>query len=110
MAVAPEAGALLDAGLAAFRAGDSDRAAGLLALALRTGPHVAPAVIDGTIDATTPALLLVRGDAFRATGQDAGAAEAYAAAAAALGEDAMASETATPDVVPDTDPADANAT
>lgn len=78
---------LMDAGLAALSGGDADRAAGLLGLAIRTGPHLAPAVLDGTIDVTQPALLLVRGDAFRATGSEAEAAVAYAAAARALGED-----------------------
>jgi hypothetical protein len=78
---------LMDAGLAALSSGDADRAAGLLGLAIRTGPHLAPAILDGTIDVTQPALLLVRGDAFRATGSEAEAAVAYAAAARALGED-----------------------
>lgn len=85
---------LMDAGLAALSTGDADRAAGLLGLAIRTGPHLAPAVLDGTIDVTQPALLLVRGDAFRATGSEAEAAVAYAAAARALGEDGPVADAA----------------
>lgn len=83
-----EPAALMDAGLAAFANGDGDRAAVLLSLAVRAGPHLAPAILDGTINATGPSLLLVRGDAFRAIGAEADAAVAYAAAARALGEDA----------------------
>lgn len=85
---------LMDAGLAALSTGDADRAAGLLGLAIRTGPHLAPAVLDGTIDVTQPALLLVRGDAFRATGSEAEAVVAYAAAARALGEDGPVADAA----------------
>lgn len=76
--------AMLESGLAALAAGDTDRAASLLGVALRIGPHVAPGIVDATIDATAPAILLVRGDALRATGQDADATAAYAAAAVAL--------------------------
>ncbi len=76
---------LLDAGIVAMGSGDIERAAALLGLALRTGPHLAPAILDGTIDVTQPALLLVRGDAFRSVGSDAEATVAYAAAAQALG-------------------------
>jgi hypothetical protein len=52
--------------------------------------------IDATIDASAPALLLVRGDALRATGHEADATEAYAAAAIALGADVVPDPT-TPD-------------
>ena len=88
---------LMEAGLAALGTGDPDRAASLLGLAVRTGPHLAPAILDGTIDVTQPGLLLVRGDAFRAVGSERKAAVAYAAAAQALGTNAAA--------VPDTAPA-----
>jgi len=76
--------ALMDAGLAAIAAGDPDRAASLLGLAVRAGPHLAPAILDGTLDATEPGILLVRGDAFRAVGSETEASAAYAAAARAL--------------------------
>jgi len=78
--------ALMDAGLAAIAGGEPDRAASLLGLAVRTGPHLAPAILDGTIDVTEPGLLLVRGDAFRAVGSETEASLAYAAAAQALGD------------------------
>ena len=86
-APAIDPGRSMDAGLAALSMGDADRAAGLLGLAIRTGPHLAPAILDGTIDVTQAALLLVRGDAFRAVGSEAEAAVAYGAAARALGDD-----------------------
>ena len=81
--------AMLDAGLQALAAGDTDRAATLLGVAVRIGPHLAPTILDATIDADAPALLLVRGDALRATGHDADATVAYAAAAIALGADVV---------------------
>jgi Tetratricopeptide repeat len=76
--------AMLDAGLRALAGGDQERAAMLLGVAVRIGPHVAPTIVDATIDADAPALLLVRGDALRATGRETEAAETYAAAAGAL--------------------------
>jgi hypothetical protein len=88
--------AMLDAGLQALAAGDTDRAATLLGVAVRIGPHLAPTILDATIDAGAPALLLVRGDALRATGHEADATEAYAAAAIALGADVVP-DPATPD-------------
>lgn len=97
----PDPATLMEAGLAALDAGDADRAAALLGLAIRTGPHLAPVILDGTIDATHPSLLLVRGDAFRSTGQEREAAEAYVAAARALGEDSTHAPAA-----PDADQAD----
>ncbi len=80
---AAQPAALLDAGLRALAAGDQDRAATLLGVALRIGPHLAPTILDSTIDADAPALLLVRGDALRATGHEAEAADLYAVVATA---------------------------
>ncbi len=82
----------LEAGLSALRDGDPRRAATLLGLAVRTGPHLAPAIVDGTAEATDPALLLVRGDALRAVGHEVEAQAAYAAAAAALVDDPAVEE------------------
>ena len=81
---AAQPAAMLEAGLAALAGGDPDRAAALIGVALRIGPHLAPTIVDATLDVDAPAILLVRGDALRATGHDAEATEAYAAAAAAL--------------------------
>lgn len=78
---------LMEAGMAALDAGDEDRAAALLGLAIRMGPHLAPVILDATIDATAPNLLLVRGDAFRSTGHESDAVVAFAAAARALDEE-----------------------
>lgn len=75
---------LMDEGMASLAAGDPGRAAALLGLAVRMGPHLAPAILDGTIDATQPDILLVRGDAFLAVGHATEAAAAYAASADAL--------------------------
>ena len=100
--------ALLESGLAALSAGDVDRAAALLGVALRIGPHLAPTILDATIDADAPAILVVRGDALRATGQTADATVAYAAAAAALEPPVPPVETpATPDEPPTTPDGDA---
>jgi len=78
---------LLESGMAALEAGDEDRAAALLGLAIRIGPHLAPVILDATIDVTDANLLLVRGDAFRSTGHELDAVAAFAAAARALSED-----------------------
>jgi len=90
--------ALLETGLAAMAAGDPDKAAALIGIALRIGPHLAPTIVDATLDVDAPSILVVRGDALRATGHDAEATEAYAAAAAAL---------APPDPIATSDPIDA---
>ena len=81
---AAQPAAMLEAGLAALASGETDRGSALLGVALRLGPHLAPTILDATIDADAPAILLVRGDALRATGHEPDAAAAYAAAAAAL--------------------------
>src|SRR4029077_7162391 len=101
---ATQPAALLDAGLEALAAGDTDRAAALLGVAVRVGPHLAPRIVDATMDTEVPAILLVRGDALRATGHDAQATEAYAAAAVALGADAAAGDP--PGLPPGPDPSD----
>ena len=79
--------ALMEAGMAALDAGDQDRAAALLGLAIRMGPHLAPVILDATIDVTDANLLLVRGDAFRSTGHESDAVAAFAAAARMLSDD-----------------------
>ena len=89
---------LMEQGMAALGAGDEDRAAALLGLAIRMGPHLAPVILDATIDATDANLLLVRGDAFRSTGHESDAVATFAAAARTLSDDIA-------DVRPD--PADA---
>ena len=78
---------LLESGMAALEAGDEGRAAALLGLAIRMGPHLAPVILDVTIDVTDANLLLVRGDAFRSAGHEADAVAAFAAAARTLSED-----------------------
>jgi hypothetical protein len=88
----PDAAALLAAGLTALGSGDGERAAVLLALTIRTSPHLSPAIIDATIDTHSPSLLLVRGDALRSTGAEAEAAVVYATAAKALGEEIRPAE------------------
>jgi len=80
----PDPSSLLTAGLAALAADDPDRAATLLGLAMRFGPHLAPAIVDGTIDSTRPDVLMIRGDALRSTGREEDAVAAYAAAATAM--------------------------
>jgi hypothetical protein len=79
--------ALMQAGMAALDAGDDERAAALLGLAVRIGPHLAPVILDATIDVTDANLLLVRGDAFRSTGHESDAVAAFAAASRMLTED-----------------------
>ena len=74
---------------------------------MRVGPHLAPSIVDATMDAETPALLVVRGDALLATGHATEAADAYAAAATALGIDvpAEAAGASDADAAPETDAA-----
>jgi hypothetical protein len=79
--------ALMQAGMAALDAGDDERAAALLGLAVRIGPHLAPVILDATIDVTDANLLLVRGDAFRSTGHESDAVAAFAAASRMLTKD-----------------------
>ena len=86
----------------ALAAGDTDKAAALLGVAVRIGPHLAPRIVDATMETDVPALLLVRGDALRATGHDADATAAYAAAAAALGAE-LPPEATTGAAVPEAD-------
>jgi hypothetical protein len=80
----PDPSSLLAAGLAALAADEPDRAATLLGLAMRFGPHLAPAIVDGTIDSTRPDVLMIRGDALRSTGREEDAVAAYAAAATVM--------------------------
>ena len=84
---AARSAAMLEAGRQALVAGEPDRAAALLGVAMRVGPHLAPSIVDATMDASTPALLVVRGDALLATGHATEAADAFAAAATGLGVD-----------------------
>ena len=101
---AARSAAMLEAGRQAISSGEPDRAAALLGVAMRVGPHLAPSIVDATMDAETPALLVVRGDALLATGHATESADAYAAAAAALGIDVPAEA---PEVSDESEPSDA---
>ena len=82
----PSPNAALDAAEAALEAGDLSTAAVHLAIVLRVGPGLAPAVLEAAGRAAGPApeLDLVRGDAYRLLGHERDAQHAYTAAAAAL--------------------------
>jgi hypothetical protein len=81
----PEPADALDAAEEALDEGDLVTAAVYLALVLRVGPALAPAVLDAAGRATEPSpeLDIVRGDAFRLVGHEADAQRAFASAAAA---------------------------
>jgi len=87
-----DAPAELEAGRELLAAGDFDRAAIRLAVALRASPVLAPAVLDAIPAEPNPALQVVRGDAFRSLGHDSDAQRAYALALAGLSEDERSGE------------------
>ncbi|MFL5778744.1 MAG: hypothetical protein ACJ761_07345 [Chloroflexota bacterium] len=76
----PDPATELSAGRAAL-AMDPARAAVHLAVALRLGPTLAPAVLDLLEGSRAPELELVRGDAFRLVGHESDARRAFARAA-----------------------------
>lgn len=97
----PPAAEALEAGRRALAAGDRAAAAVPLGLAIRLGPHLAPAVLE-LVDADRgPELALVRGDAYRLVGREADARRAYADATPA----AIASPEPAPADAPGTDDA-----
>ncbi len=82
----PSPNAALDAAETALEAGDLSTAAVHLAIVLRVGPGLAPAVLEtaGRAAGPSPELDLVRGDAYRLLGHERDAQHAYTNAAAAL--------------------------
>lgn len=78
-----DAAAILDAGEAALAAGDLAGAALHLGLAVRVAPSIAWTVLDVIGDPPDAGLQMVRGDAFRAIGQEDEALRAYTTAMAA---------------------------
>jgi hypothetical protein len=77
----PDPSQTLEAGRAALVAGSLDEAALRFGLALRLAPALAPAVLEATDGVRAPALIVVRGDAYRLVGHEAEARAAYALAA-----------------------------
>lgn len=77
----PDPGSELEAARAALVAGALDDATLRFGLALRFAPALAPAVLEATDGVATPAINVVRGDAFRLVGLEIEARRAYAAAA-----------------------------
>ncbi len=77
----PDPAKELAAGRAALVAGALDEAALRFGLAVRLAPALAPTVLEVTAGARVPALIVVRGDAYRSTGHEQEAREAYAIAA-----------------------------
>jgi hypothetical protein len=86
----------LAAGRQRLDRGELETAAAHLALALRQSPALAPSVVDLVPAGRSPALDLVRGDAFRLLGQELEARQAFALAAAALAGSAPPGASATP--------------
>lgn len=77
----PDPAGELEAARAALVAGAFDDAILRFGLALRLAPALAPAVLEATDGVSTPAISLVRGDAYRLVGLEAEARRSYAAAA-----------------------------
>lgn len=77
----PDPALELEAGRAALVAGIFDQAALRFAIALRLAPALAAAVLQATAGARVPSLIIVRGDAYRLTGHEMEAREAYLVAA-----------------------------
>ncbi|HEV8696260.1 MAG TPA: hypothetical protein VGQ89_01095 [Candidatus Limnocylindrales bacterium] len=80
-AVLPSASEALDRGRAAIESGDLVEASIQLALVLRLGTPLAPAVLDLVADRAEPELAFVCGDAYRLVGRELDARRAYARAA-----------------------------
>jgi tetratricopeptide (TPR) repeat protein len=78
----PEPDVQLEAGRIALDAGGLDAAAVHLAVALRLAPDLAPAALELVPAGRSPALDLVRGDAYRLVGHELEARASFAAAAA----------------------------
>lgn len=70
----------LDAGRAALVAGKHDEAGLRLGIALRLAPALAPAILEATEGARSPAITILRGDAYRLAGHETEARRAYALA------------------------------
>jgi hypothetical protein len=77
----PDPASELEAARAALVAGALDDATLRFGLALRLAPALAPAVLEATDGVSTPAINVVRGDAYRLVGLETEAQRAYAAAA-----------------------------
>jgi hypothetical protein len=77
----PDPAGELDAARAALMAGALDDASLRFGLALRLAPALAPAVLEATEGVSTPAINVVRGDAYRLVGLETEARRAYGAAA-----------------------------
>jgi tetratricopeptide (TPR) repeat protein len=77
----PDAALELEAGHAALVAGNLEDAALRFGVALRFAPSLAPAVLEATAGARVASLSIVRGDAYRLTGHELEAREAYLVAA-----------------------------
>ena len=77
----PDAALELEVGYAALIAVDLDEAALRFGIALRFAPALAPAVLEATAGVRIPSLSIVRGDAYRLTGHELEAREAYLVAA-----------------------------
>jgi hypothetical protein len=77
----PDPAGELEAARAALVAGSLDDATLRFGLALRLAPALAPAVLEATDGVSTPAINVVRGDAYRLVGLETEARRAYAAAA-----------------------------
>jgi tetratricopeptide (TPR) repeat protein len=100
VATSAEPADLIEAARADLAGGRVAEAALALGLALRTDPAMAPAVVDAVARRTEPALLMVRGDAYRLAGHESEARRAYAAAAAAASDNPAAPTPAAPSVAP----------
>jgi len=70
----------LERGRVALAAGDEQAAAIHLAIALRTSPALAPAVVDALAGRSGPTVDLLRGDAYRLMGHEAEAQRSFASA------------------------------
>jgi len=77
----PDPAGELDAARAALIGGALEDATLRFGLALRLAPALAPAVLEATDGVSSPAISLVRGDAYRLVGLEDEARRAYAAAA-----------------------------
>lgn len=77
-AALPDADEALDAGRAALERGDLAAGVHRLAIALRLGPVLAPAVLDALASTPGPEAELLRGDAYRLVGREIEARRSYA--------------------------------
>jgi hypothetical protein len=108
LAALPDAAEALETGRTMIARGDVGDGIHRLAIALRLGPGLAPAVLDALGDAGGPEAELLRGDAYRLVGREIEARKSYAVVLRTLTEAARAERAGSETPAPPADAAPAS--